>query len=228
VITADEFLEDLNETAARYYTNLFLGAPNAEVPKRFWADTRIRVLPYDRGAMYFAEVEEAVRRRTAGRRGLDDLLKKMLRGPRTEQAWRAIVRSELGAEGERRLDEMLGGAEMRPVEFGPCFERVRRPLRRYELGFAPDVLTERPRVVRGLQAGSAAERAGVRDGDEILKPVPQDGVQARQEGWLTLELRRAGRTFAVRYQPRGETVEAYQWRRTAGRCAATRPRPRGW
>ena len=44
---------DLNETAVRYYTNSLIGAPNDEIGKRFWEDTRIRVLPYDRGAFLF-------------------------------------------------------------------------------------------------------------------------------------------------------------------------------
>jgi hypothetical protein len=65
----------------------------------------------------------------------------------------------------------------------------------------------------GLIAGSAAERAGVRDGDEITQPVPQDRIQGDQEGVLTLKLSRDGKPLEISYVPRGETVEAYQWMR---------------
>jgi membrane-associated protease RseP (regulator of RpoE activity) len=70
--------------------------------------------------------------------------------------------------------------------------------------------------VRGLVAGSAAERAGLRNGDRIVKPVPQDEIQAEQSATLTLLIERGGRTFPITYLPRGETVPAYQWRRRPG------------
>src|SRR3546814_8638769 len=60
-------------------------------------------------------------------------------------------------------------------------------------------------------AGLAAARAGLLNGDEILKPVGQDAIQGEQDAYLTLQIRRGERTFEVEYQPRGETVEAYQW-----------------
>ncbi|MNQ29136.1 hypothetical protein D3C85_424460 [compost metagenome] len=110
---------------------------------------------------------------------------------------------------------MLNGALMLPGSsaFGVCFERMTAPLRRYELGFAPAALTESPRLVRGLISGSAAEAAGVRNGDEIMKPVGQDGLQGDQTGLLTLNLKREGTVFEITYMPRGETVDAWQWKK---------------
>ena len=81
------------------------------------------------------------------------------------------------------------------------------------LGFDPAVLAEPVRIVRGLDPDSNAARAGVQDGDEIVRPVPQDSIQGQQDAELTLLLRRDGEEFSVTYLPRGETVEAYQWDR---------------
>jgi hypothetical protein len=50
------------------------------------------------------------------------------------------------------------------------------------------VLIEHSRIVRGLIPGSAAEAAGIRNGDEITQPVPQDILQGQQNGILTLKL----------------------------------------
>jgi membrane-associated protease RseP (regulator of RpoE activity) len=75
---------------------------------------------------------------------------------------------------------------------------------------------EPSRIVRGLVSGSAAERAGLRNGDQIVKPVPQDGIQANQTEILHLEIKRDGKVFSLSYLPRGETVQAYQWERVAG------------
>ena len=90
------------------------------------------------------------------------------------------------------------------------------PLRRYQLGFDSQVLVEPARLVRGLIPGSAAARAGLRNGDRIVKPVPQDAIQADQKATLTLLIERNGRRFPLTYLPRGSTLKAYQWRRRAG------------
>lgn len=89
-----------------------------------------------------------------------------------------------------------------------------QPLRRYQIGFDRKVLVEHKRIVRGLIPGSAADLAGVKNGDEITKPVPQDGIQGQRDGVLTLELLRDNKSLKISYLPRAETVDAYQWMRT--------------
>jgi C-terminal processing protease CtpA/Prc len=132
-----------------------------------------------------------------------------------EAAWVDLVTKELGEKGKTEFQAMLSGAIMLPEAggFGPCFSRTTKMLRRYQLGFEPKVLVEPKRIVRGLIPGSAAERAGIRDGDEITRPVPQDALQGQQDGVLTLNLLRDGRPLEISYVPRGEAVEAYQWMR---------------
>ena len=111
---------------------------------------------------------------------------------------------------------MLAGQTPLPDSdaFGSCFRRTTKPMRRYELGFDPEVLTESPRIVRNLIAGSAAETAGLRNGDEILRPVPQDQLQGTQDQLLKLAIRRGESTFDLAYLPRSETVAAWQWELT--------------
>ena len=159
-ITPAQFLEDLNTTAGRYYTNALIATPNAEIPARFWADTRIRVLPYDRGSMYFAVVDGEIRAASGGKRSLDDLLLAMLERrrqklPLDEAAWVGLVTKELGEKGKKEFEEMLAGGTMLPAPdgFGPCFTRTTKFLRRYQLGFEPKVLVEPKRIVRGLVPG---------------------------------------------------------------------------
>jgi hypothetical protein len=221
--TPAEFLKDLNETAARYYTDAFIHTPNSQIPAGFWRDTRIRVLPYDRGSLYFATVNSKVLAASHGTRSLDDLVLAMLERRRAGQpmdfdAWVALLRAALGPQGPKDLDAMLAGATVLPDSdaFGRCFERTTATLRRYQLGFDPASLVSQPRIVKGLIADSAAAQAGVRDGDEIVRPVSQDNIQANQQATLTLQLRRGTDTRSITYLPRGEAVEAYQWRRVPG------------
>jgi predicted metalloprotease with PDZ domain len=231
MITPADFLDDLNATARRYYTNALNGTPDAEVAARFWEDTRIRTLPYDRGAMYFAVLDGKIRRASAGRRSLDDLIREMVRRRRAGEAagdavWLDLVGKELGEEGRWLHADMLAGKVMLPQsdDFGPCFARTTGKFRRFDLGFEPKSLVGDVKTIRGLTAGSAAAKAGLRDGDMVTYSVAMDSVQGDPKRMLTLRVTRAGRTFPITYLPRGETVDAWQWARVAGvpgsRCAA--------
>ncbi len=223
MISPDEYIADINWTAARYYTSAKARVPNSMVPARFWADTRVRTLPYDRGMLYFATVDDAMRKKTRGKKSLDDLMRAMLAleksGKETSNAdWEMLLQTHLGTRAVKNFRAVLDGAMPLPASdaFGKCFQRVSKPLRRYELGFETDVLAEPKRIVRGLVPGSAAALAGLQNGDEIVDPVPQDGIQGEQLERLTLKIRRGATVTPITYWPRGQTVQAWQWKLIAG------------
>jgi hypothetical protein len=223
LIGTNDFLSDLNATARRYYTNALNGTPDREIAPRFWEDTRIRTLPYDRGAMYFAVLDGKIRRASGGRRSLDNLIGEMVRRARAglradDAAWLELVTGELGDEGRALHADMLAGKVMLPEsgDFGPCFTRGTAKFRRFELGFDPKSLVGDVKTIRGLMAGGEAAKAGLRDGDVVTYAVALDSVQGDPARTLTLKVTRGGRTFPITYLPRGETVEAWQWARVPG------------
>jgi predicted metalloprotease with PDZ domain len=223
LIDSAAYLDDLNTHAARYYTSARGNTPNSEIAAGFWRDTRIRTLPYDRGFLYFATVDEQLRTASNNQRSLDDLAKALRQQQDagidlTSEQWEIVVRGELGEAGVKAFHDMLAGATPLPSSdaFGPCFRRSTRELKRFELGFNPVVLVEPNRIVRDLVPGSAAAAAGLRNGDEILKPVPQDAIQGNQQAYMKLQIRRGDAEFEIAYQPRGEAVSAWQWERVAG------------
>lgn len=217
------YLEDVNDTARRYYTNALNDTPDDQIAPRFWEDTRIRTLPYDRGAMYFAVLDGKIRRASGGARTVDDLIREMVRRRRggesvPETGWVDLLARELGDEGRRVHADMLAGKLMLPEssDFGPCFRRTKDKFRRFELGFDPKSLVGTTKTLRGLIPGSEAEKAGLRNGDVVTYSVALDGVQGDQTRKLTLQVTRDGQTFPVTYLPRGEMVEAWQWVRIPG------------
>lgn len=223
MVTSAQFLLDLNAAAATYYTDLFAEASNTEAASHFWTDSRYRMLAYTRGSFYFAIIDEAVRKVSHNRRSLDDLVMAMLERQNSRHAlgvddWEDLVTKELGPSARAQLRSFLEGTLQLPSSsaFGTCFTQTRIRLRRFDLGFDPKVLTEPVRAVRGVETDSEAYRAGVRDGDVIVFPVPQDSLQSSQTAKISLLIRRDTQEFAVTYLPRGEAVDAPQWRRIAG------------
>ena len=86
---------------------------------RFWEDTRIRVLPYDRGGMYFAVLNGKIGRASAGKRSIDDLIQAMIDRARagqpvTEAVWLDLLRKEIGEDGPAVHRSMLAGGLMLP------------------------------------------------------------------------------------------------------------------
>ncbi len=223
LLSPEEFLEDLNDTARRYYANPLNGTPDGEIAPRFWEDSRIRVLPYDRGGLYFAMLDGKIRRASGGKRSVDDLVLEMNRrfaiGQKTDDAvWIELLVKELGEDGRKLHASMLAGGLMlpEPDDFGPCFSRRTTKVRRFELGFEPKSLVGTTKTIRGLIPDSEAAKAGLKDGDVVTYAVALDGVQGDPSATLTLNVTRDGKTFPLTYLPRGEEASVYQWVRKPG------------
>lgn len=229
LMTADEYLADLNKTASRYYTNALKHTPEDSVAPHFWEDTRIRVLPYDRGAMYFAVLNGKIRRASNGKRTLDDAIQRMIDlvregKPVSESVWLDVLRADLGEDGPETHRAMMRGDLMLPAsdDFGACFRRITKPIREFDLGFDNRSILGAEKIIQGLKSGSEAERAGLRNGDRITYAVALDAVQGDVQRTITVQVTRNGTTFPLTYLPRGRAVDAYQWERNpttpANRC----------
>src|SRR5579871_6768912 len=223
MITSDQFLADLNQTASRYYTNPLKDTPDEQILPRFWEDTRIRVLPYDRGAMYFAVLNGKIGRSSAGKRSIDNLIHAMIERSRsdqpvTEAVWLDLLRKEIGEDGPAVHRSMMAGGLMLPDsdDFGPCFQRTTKKIRRFELGFDPKSLIGSQHTIRGLIPDSEAAKAGLREGDQVSYSAALDAIQADVHRTLNLQVTRDGKTFPITYLPRAEAVDAYQWERVSG------------
>ncbi len=231
LMTADDYLTDLNKTASRYYTNALRDTPEDSVAPHCWDDTRIRVLPYDRGAMYFAVLNGRIRRASSGARSMDDLIRTMIvrareKKPVNETVWLDLLRTELGDEGPTIHRRMMAGGLMLPEsdDFGPCFRRTTQLIREFDLGFDMTSIRGAVKTVKGLRPKSEAATAGLRNGDRISYALAMDDLQGDVNRTLDLQVTRNDSTFHIAYLPRGKAVSAYQWERnptaTASECTS--------
>ena len=88
------------------------------------------------------------------------------------------------------------------------------------IGFARASISEQ--TIRGLEPGSEAARAGVRDGDVVVAAGDLTEIRSDPGKPMTLTLRRrGGQTVTVSYPPLGQPVEAWRWRRDTRAPAAS-------
>ena len=137
--SVEEYGAGINRIAERYYTSPALGMSAADIAAVGFGSEEVRRTPYDRGVMYFADLDARIRERTGGPQGLDSLVNGIFERRQREEgsfdhdAWIAAVTDALGpaaaAEFQARI---LDGEPIAPVSdaFGPCFERR---LTRYEV-----------------------------------------------------------------------------------------------
>ena len=213
------FLSLINLKAEAYYASPFLSLNNTEVGAKFWTDGRAQRVPYERGFLYLARLDAQLKAASGGARKVDNLVLEVLAAQRAGSdvgvpEWRALVVKTLGEPAGREFDDMVAGKLIVPpaTTFAPCYQMVPASLRPFDMGF--DGM--RPGVVGGLREGSAAARAGLREGDIVIKSTPTSQLREDPAMMAEVEVMRDGKPLAIRYLPRGAPVKGWQWQRVPG------------
>lgn len=214
-------VESLNNNAQAYYTSPVwtLEMDYGEVLRRYWDDYNIVRVSYYRGFMFFALLDGLVCRATDRKKSMDDVIVELYKLRRDGKPCTLHEVKDRVAEliGRKALDEaytaFFRGELIVPPE--ESLERhglklVRQPWHRFELGI--DTVSLRQLKVIGLVKGTNADKAGVRDGDVIVKGRMVWSVQDDLHGKMRLTVLRDGHELDFEWWPRtDEVVEAYGW-----------------
>lgn len=229
MLSPAQFRDAINKKAYDYYTNPYRTLSNKDVAKLFWNDPTAQTVPYGRGFLYLLRTDSAIRAASHGAKSVDDVVKQMRRRQTSGQPyglnqWLDLVGAQIGPDAARRDYEAMASGMLLVApgdRFDPCLTTEQHDEAVFELGFARSSLAERR--VSGLLPGSAAARAGVRDGDAIVDAGNLATIRSNPSLPMTLTLRRDGQTITLSYLPRGAAVTAWRWRETPGaarqRCA---------
>lgn len=108
-------------------------------------------------------------------------------------------------------------------QFGPCFIASTRLVGIFDMGYDFFATRAHGGIVQGLDPTSNAARAGLRQGDHILRGGPGDGVQYYADHSITLSVERDGTPVAITFLPRGKPMEVPQWSLIGRLRSATPP-----
>jgi predicted metalloprotease with PDZ domain len=191
VWTLEDFAGDLNESLLRYGLSPVADAPNSLILEKRMSDFDVGKLPYDRGRLLAILWDRRLRQATGGRLGLDDVLKAQRRMAADNAARGVRVPANelfpLAARQATGIDladdiavyVQAGRRLALPADlFGDCgrVEEAEQPS--FERGFDLRATFRNGWHVVGLIPGSAADRAGLRNGDRIkIDEIPSHDSQ---------------------------------------------------
>lgn len=212
-------VKSMNSYAQSYYTSPVVGMPYDDVLSDYWGDVDITRVSYYRGLMYLAELDGIIWKKSQGKKSMDDVIVDLYKlrregKPCSLATLKEKVAGLIGQESlNRSYEAMFNGDLIIPSE--DCLHRyglklVKMDWQKFELGF--DTQSMREFKVRGLVPGSAADRAGVKEGDIIVKGFMVWGVEDELDVPMRLTVLRNGKEKDFEWWARSdEIVEAYGW-----------------
>lgn len=130
--TLAEYGEGANELVKAYYTNPAREWSAERIAEVGFGDEKARRVPYQRGALYFADLDSGIRGASGGARNLHAFMIELFAKREQEDfrfdrdQWVRLVTAELGPEAAAEFEDIvIDGALIVPASdaFGPCFER---------------------------------------------------------------------------------------------------------
>ncbi|MEZ4294372.1 MAG: hypothetical protein R3B70_05315 [Polyangiaceae bacterium] len=177
-----------------------------------------------RGALYALRIDALLRAsKTEGTPPFELLLRDLYqraaaqKGPLPETAWLDAVRGALGDSETATFQTLID--QGKPIDLpdsalGPCFRKVTRTYVGFDLGFDEEAsMRAAPRRLKGLVKGGPAEKAGLREGDEIQSLHAGARSPAAE---VSVTVLRDGKATTVRYKPEGRRAKGQGFERKQG------------
>jgi predicted metalloprotease with PDZ domain len=214
LISPTGFASAWNETFRAYGVSPAKTMPGAQAAEAFWTDPDAEKVPYQRGAMLAALWDWRLRQRGLS---LDTVVSAQAEAFRsapdaalTELFIAAMAGKGVDVRGDlaRYIDE--GAAIDLPEDiFAPCGRLETATASRFELGFEPVPTPDGTLKIARMKPGSAAYRAGLRDGMTILRKVAGTNGDSTQPYELLVRSTDSSAT-TIRFLPQSDGVVRYQ------------------
>lgn len=178
LMTLDDYVKRQNEMIRNYYFSPVRNATNEQIQKEFFTNEAISRLPYWRGRLLAANLNAGIKRTTNGKYSLDDVMRDLynefkkdnqreIYAPAIAERIKFYTGQDIMPDIKRYIDE---GETITPDKdaLGSCVEQQIYEVPVFELGFDLDALRTK-KTIEGIKQESAAFKAGLRDGQTVIK-----------------------------------------------------------
>jgi predicted metalloprotease with PDZ domain len=232
LLSLPEYIDRLNRRIQDYEASPVKNLSNNEIVTRYHLDNSVNQLPYIRGPVIALWLDAQIRRKSKNKSSLDTVMHKLLRdassAPLRQLTTQRIFRTadkSLSREARKALRDLvqMGGAIAVPeFPLSACGHLTVDQIPPFDLGFNGEVLRVTSQV-SGVNPGSEAYKAGVRDGQKAYGMSIYWGDVSKP---VRLKVRSGGEEKTIEYFPRGNPIPVPQyhldkeaWSSTPEACA---------
>jgi predicted metalloprotease with PDZ domain len=209
--TLPEWAADKNETLLRYGQSPAKTADGAEIARRFWTDSAVQQVSYDRGHLLAAGLDGQIAARTGGRQSLETVLRAQRQAAEgsSELAvdlFRKTLRDRTGIDIDPALERYArrGEALLLPADLlGDCARLITERRKAFTRGYDADATREGGGVITGVDQEGPAYAAGLRDGMQLVRREAGKIGDASVE--LAYRVTDGGTERTIGYLPEGKT-----------------------
>lgn len=205
--TAEQWLGQTNADLRTYWLSPVRNESAERIRQDFWKSSDVRDLPYKRGSAVALAIDWEIRRRTDGKKSLDDLMRELLAAAR---AGEKVSPDNLMSRIAKWTSADFAGRIRAVVEQGATLELPHdlfSPALTFDMcesapftpGFDVDA-SVKDKKIQGVAAGSTAERAGLRDGQAVLGASIYTGNTDKP---IKIKISDDGGTREIEFLPRG-------------------------
>jgi predicted metalloprotease with PDZ domain len=208
--TLAEWAADKNETLLRYGQSPAKTATGAEIAQRFWTDSAVQQVSYDRGHLLAAKLDSEIAARTGGTQSLETVLQAQRRAAEgsSELAvalFRKTLRDRTGIDIDPDLERYARRGEILLLPaglLGDCARLVTERRKAFTRGYDADATRRGAGVISGVDREGPAYAAGLRDGMQLVRREAGKIGDASVE--LAYRVAEGGKERVISYMPEGK------------------------
>jgi predicted metalloprotease with PDZ domain len=225
LISFPDYVSALDEKLRQYELHEGIDVTLGDFIRRHSADhSALDQLDYRRGAVLAIWLDTSIRQKSANQSSLDKLMFDLVRQNEEYERHHAgkplaltnrrifhAAAKYLDRESRMRLRiyvERGGPIQVQARALGPCTELTNETLENFDLGFDRRSTRSDDKVVFGVEPGSEAYKAGLRDGHQLLNSSIHNGDPSKQ---VRLTINTADGDQVIAYYPRGSKVQVQQF-----------------
>lgn len=217
LITSQQYVDEVNKTLAEYSTSAVKNLDEHAVEAGYFANPAVQRLPYLQGSLLALKWNALIRKRSASKMSLDDAMRFLRQ--KAQHSQQSLSDQSLGKYFESLggpdvihdiQSHVVSGETLTPDAdaLGSCYQLDQKELYTFEAGFDVES-TYREGRMRGVKPNSAAFKAGLRDGQIIMRSGAIDPNDPEHE--IVMTVLDHGRPSTIQYLPHGNSLEVDQY-----------------